>query len=98
MVIPIGLDLASDCSFPDCTEAAANGLLLLSGHVQSLLFIGIMQAFSSTVVYCKGFDGVGKIEKSNVVLDKHNSLGTTAKRLCETYTDYSGKTEINRQK
>jgi hypothetical protein len=92
MVIPIGLDLAGDCSFPNNTQAASNGLLLVSGYVQSLLFAGIMQAFSSQVVHCKGYKDSGLLPHSSTMLpNKHNLLGEVAGRLCITYTDYSGK-------
>lgn len=95
MVIPLGLDLASDCSFPNCTEAASNGLLLISGYLQSLLYIGVMRVFSRQVVHCKGFGGdqlTSSMRDSPwLLLNRQNTLGPLAKRLCDTYTDYSGE-------
>lgn len=92
MVIPIGLDLAGDCSFPHNTQAASNGLLLISGYVQSLLYAGIMQAFSTQVIHCKGYkDNNDSFSSSHVLLvSRMSGWQSLVDRLCNTYTDYSG--------
>ncbi|CAI5455198.1 unnamed protein product [Caenorhabditis angaria] len=42
---PIGLELASECTFP-VSEATSSGLIVLSGQVQSLIYVFIMKRYT----------------------------------------------------
>ncbi|CAO4383185.1 unnamed protein product [Caenorhabditis nigoni] len=42
---PIGLELASECTFP-VSEATSTGLIVLSGQIQSVIYVFIMKNFA----------------------------------------------------
>uniref|UniRef100_A0A914CFE4 Major facilitator superfamily (MFS) profile domain-containing protein n=1 Tax=Acrobeloides nanus TaxID=290746 RepID=A0A914CFE4_9BILA len=43
---PVGLEMSAECTFP-VSETTSTGLIVLSGQIQSILFITIMQIFSN---------------------------------------------------
>uniref|UniRef100_A0A8R1I4A6 MFS domain-containing protein n=1 Tax=Caenorhabditis japonica TaxID=281687 RepID=A0A8R1I4A6_CAEJA len=42
---PVGLELASECTFP-VSEATSTGLIVLSGQIQSVIYVFIMKKFA----------------------------------------------------
>ena len=48
-IIPLGLDLGSSCSFPNCTESSSNGLLIISGQALGLVLTLLMRALARKV-------------------------------------------------
>lgn len=48
-IIPLGLDLGSSCSFPNCTESSSNGLLIISGQALGLVLTLLMRALAQRV-------------------------------------------------
>lgn len=48
---PLGLDLSIECAFPVTSEATCNGLIIISGHLQGLLFVGIIRGLSDNTLF-----------------------------------------------
>jgi len=71
-IIPFGLDLGSNCSFPNCTEAASNGLLLISGQLFGLILTLLMRALAHPV--CFVFSNTDKVTKFNSLTINENNL------------------------
>ena len=51
-IIPLGLDLGSSCSFPNCTESSSNGLLIINGQALGLVLTLLMRALARRICYC----------------------------------------------
>lgn len=47
MTFPLGLDLGIECAFPVTSEATANGLIIISGHIHAILYIVIIRLLAS---------------------------------------------------
>lgn len=51
-IIPLGLDLGSSCSFPNCTESSSNGLLIINGQALGLVLTLLMRALAQKICVC----------------------------------------------
>lgn len=75
-IIPLGLDLGSSCSFPNCTESSSNGLLIINGQALGLVLTLLMRALARRVCYCpEEQPKVGMLQLHQFDLDNHLSNG-----------------------
>lgn len=51
MTYPLGLDLGIECAFPVTSEATCNGLIIISGHIQAILFLLIIRGLASDTTF-----------------------------------------------
>lgn len=77
-IIPLGLDLGSSCSFPNCTESSSNGLLIISGQTFGLLLTLIMRELAKKVCICSTNEhyrfGILREPTENLISNKNQSF------------------------
>ena len=73
-IIPLGLDLGSSCSFPNCTESSSNGLLIISGQAFGLLLTLIMRTLAKKVCACPEENKFGILRVPNFVLSSNQNF------------------------
>lgn len=83
-IIPFGLDIGSDCSFPNCTEAASNGLLLISGQLFGLILTLLMRGLANKVCICPEYDNYNslRIIETTITDSKNQTLFINSDDVC----------------
>ncbi|CAD6189190.1 unnamed protein product [Caenorhabditis auriculariae] len=75
---PIGLELASECTFP-VSEATSTGLIVLSGQVQSVIYVMMMKTLSRPLPFHKMKYQVCQLDKNDTSnIPKDNSMSIMA--------------------